>query len=261
MKTSMNHLNHFTDLITKSHHIGNISSLILGGSLATDSTIKANDIDLLLICNDDFSENIYKQIQNFDKVEGFQKYLFDIKLIEVKHIKFINSSTDAPFFFHFVKSSNLLYGQDIRASFKLNTTWFYNTIIRYIEKIEEVKELFYNWQQKSLARISLFEVAKKLSILYEMLSKESEAKFLSSQEHLDIIYGKDLQNIRKLMSKNRPWISLYKERGKENKLSFEVLKVKKKIKQQKEIAIDAQFENIMEKVKELGNICIEILDM
>ena len=101
-----------------------IISVLLGGSYAIEKSDKLSDIDLLLICNDMTSSILYKELQSSTNSDDFRKIL-DVKIIEKESIKFVNNSIQSLFFYHLVKNSKILYGEDLKSNFKLNPSLCY----------------------------------------------------------------------------------------------------------------------------------------
>ena len=230
---------------------------IIGGTAAQDMLSSSSDIDILLISKDDCGDQLYKDLFDLGKNNTqFRKFL-DVKIIEKKHISKINSSTSAPFFYHFAQNSKLIFGNDLRPLFKLKDIWYHQTVLTYLDKIDQIKEVFYTYNQKSLAEIMLFEIAKRFGIIYELLKKKS-----TSNEILQAVFGNKFHKIRHQVKKQRSWIALYDEKGKGGELGFGIFKFRKK---RSSITIipteDNRFEKLVVEIKTLGKKCQELIQI
>ncbi len=229
---------------------------LLGGSVAQETFSPYSDIDILLICEDGKGKQLYNDILNRNKHNSQFKKFLDIKIIEKRDIKQINSSIDSPYFYHFVQSSKLLTGNDLKSLFKLEEIWCYQALHKYIEKIEQIKEIFYIYEQQSLAEVLLFEAAKRFTVIWELISNDSRKK---TDIILKDIYKKDYQKIRKQTMNIRFWISLYGDKGSKRETGFNLIKLKKKRQKNHSTVIkNNEFEDLVRRIKLLGEKTLDL---
>ena len=240
--------------------IEKIHSIILGGS-AVYNPDHANDIDLLIVCEDGFSDTVYKQIMSSSKYYETLKKILDIKVLEIQNIKHINNSPIAPFLYHFVQDSVLVYGTCTRNAFRVNDVVCYQTVIKNLEKIEEIKEIYYIFQDKILAQVLLYEIAKRFSVICQILLNNQEKKPNSFSTFLEEIYKNKLQETREIVNRKRMWVSIYKEDAKTGETGFNTLKLKINRKRIKvAVSEDSDFEELISRIKNLGNKCINLIN-
>ena len=254
------HIELLLEILTERELIEEIHSIILGGS-AVYNPDHANDIDLLIVCEDGFSDTVYKQIINSSKSDEILKKMLDIKIIEKQNIKHINNSPLAPFLYHFVQDSVLVYGTCTRNAFRINDVVCYQTVIKNLEKIEEIKEIYYIFQDKILAQVLLYEIAKRFSVIYQILLNNQEKKPDLFSTFLEEIYKNKLLEIREIVNRKRVWFSIYKEDAKTGEIGFNTLKLKINRKRIK-VAVneDSDFEELIIRIKNLGNKCINLIN-
>ena len=237
-----------------------IVTIFLGGSLAEEQADTVSDIDLIIICENKKGTQLYDEIGKLVTDREMQIAL-DVKIVELDHIKRINNESSAPFFFHFVNKAKILYGRDLRKNFKLNKSVCNKSIYSIFDNIEKIKEIFYSYNKKQLAEVLLFENARKLAVIYELLSSNIEKDNYKSKKIVKQIYGEKLQLIRIQAKNQRSWLSLFTEKGKKDEMGFDFISLRKKRKGEKKIiAKDDYFDNITKSVINLGEKCLGLIE-
>ena len=122
----------FLDNIKTLPSSSDIISVLLGGSHVRGKTDRLSDIDILVICKEEASSTIFQEFQTLTNLNVY-KTVLDVKIIDEEKIKFVNSSIQSHFFYHLVAHSRILYGEDYRSRFKLNTSYCYHAIIQKLD--------------------------------------------------------------------------------------------------------------------------------
>ncbi len=260
MNTLNNVLESFLCIIKNTPLYSTIITIFLGGSLAEEKQDTLSDIDLIIICEDKKGTQLYDEIRKI-VIERKMQITLDVKIVELNHIKRINNENSAPFFFHFVGKAKILHGRDLRKNFKLSKSVCNKSIYSIIDNIEKIKEIFYSYNKKQLAEVLLFENARKLAVIYELLSSNIEKDNYKSKKNVKQIYGKKLQLIRIQAKKQRSWLSLFCEKGKKDEMGFDLISLRKKRgEEKKSIAKDDYFDNITRSVINLGEKCLDLIE-
>lgn len=195
-------IDNFIVLVKQCPNFKYIKSILISGSSINPNVQKPNDIDFLLICNDNSGKTIFKEIKQERNNPQLLQFL-DIKIIEEHQIDKINNSVDTPFFFHFVNKAKILYGRDLRKNFKLNKSVCNKSIYNIFDNIEKIKEIFYSYNKKQLAEVLLFENARKLAVIYELLSSNIEKDNYKSKKIVKQIYGEKLLSLMIFLSQTQ----------------------------------------------------------
>ncbi|MHA1223349.1 MAG: nucleotidyltransferase domain-containing protein [Candidatus Heimdallarchaeaceae archaeon] len=251
-------LKYFISELDKLSSISNIISVLLGGSLANMTITEESDIDILIICKDGCGRQILEEIYTVFKNYKENVY-FDIKIIENCDIKHVNGSDDSPFFYHFVQNSKLLLGSDLRESFKIKDILCYQKVLKDIDRIREINEIFYLYDQKQIALLLLLEIAKRFVVIKTIFSHEKTTKSLSLTEQIRRLFHDEYGNIKELIKKKRKWITLYEVKGKKGEKGFDILKARK-IKKMATKNYNPNFEVLLSKIISLGKNCLEVLE-
>ncbi len=244
------------DFLCKS--FSDIKSILIGGSVAKNN-YKGGDIDVMIICKDGKGQKTYKILEKEFINQTYKSY-FDIKIIEERQISTINSSIDAPFFYGFMKDAICLSGEDLRSKFKIKKIWMYYTIQDILNKLETIKEVYYVYKQYKIAKIILYELAKKLTIIYEICAEKKSKSNNQVYENLSDMLGKySIIEFKKLAKKQRNWISIYETKSKRGEVGFHLLRIKRK---EKESIKEKEFlDGAVERVKNFGKNCISIINI
>jgi hypothetical protein len=219
-----------------------------------------SDIDLLLICENKSSERVYNELLKRFSNNELQKKL-DIKIIEVSHLNRINNSIDSLYFYTFSNNGKILYGTDMRNKFLFNEMMRYQIIHESISVLDKIREIFYIYNQQEISRILLFQVAKRLTLIWELYSNDKSKETMKSNEHLRNIFGNSLKKIKGEMRKQHFWISIYSYKKKSSKFGFEEIPILKRKKSGISQSSREWFDNILEKIRLLANNCLELIQI
>lgn len=155
-----------------------------------------------------------------------------------------------------------MYGEDSRESFKIHEMGCYQTIIKNLEKMEDIKENYYIYQDKYMVLILLYEIAKKFAVMYELLLRKSKGKSNSFKTFLVDIFGNKFLKVRKLVKKRRKWPSIYKKDQKSGKIGFTTLKFKiDRRKALRPIEKDIEFEELIQEISLFGKKCLDLISI
>ena len=235
-----------------------VQSVILGGSVSQNTYTSSNDIDLLLVCDNKSSEKVYIELLKTFANNELQKTL-DIKIIEVSHFNHINNSTDALYFHTFSKNSETIHGIDLRNKFLFSDMIGYRIIQESLGALDKIREVHYIYNQHDLSQILLFQVAKKLTLIWELYSKDKSKKTMNSTNYLQNIFGNSFKNIKEKMRKQRSWISIYSYKKKSSKFGFEEIPIMKRKKSGNSQSSREWFDGLLEKVRLLANDCLDLI--
>ncbi len=236
-----------------------VVSIILGGSSTKGELNFKKDIDLMICCKDNMEEKLLEEI----KITSFNKKikeLLDIKIFDLSNVKKINSSKDSPFFYHFVRNSQLIEGDDLRALFKINDTILYQSLNKNIERLDEIQSIYYHYNQKELAEIILFETLKAITVIDELLSSKTTKKTPTSEERLQIIYGEAISDVKRKVKNARTWVTIYGGKGEKGNFGSEHVFIKMKKRVIPTNIKDSKFDSILNTTKLLGHQTLELLN-
>lgn len=253
--------NDIISILKKCTNIHRIKSILISGSSIKNDEKKPNDIDFLIICDDSSASTIFNEIKQRINDIRLRKIL-DIKIIETSQIDFINNSVSIPFFYHFILNSKLLHGINFLDKFVLRKNWIYQSIQFFLEKLEIAKEVFFEYKQYQDAEVILYEIAKRLVIIYDLAISEGIVQDEKNMRGFLIsIFGSEYFRIRKKVEKERNWISLYEEKSSKGIFGFNLLKIRraKEPHSLNKIAKD-KFETKITKIKTLAGQCLNIYD-
>ncbi len=91
----------------------------------------------------------------------------------------------------------------MRKNFKLNKSVCNKSIYNIFDNIEKIKEIFYSYNKKQLAEVLLFENARKLAVIYELLSSNIEKDNYKSKKIVKQIYGEKLLSLMIFLSQTQ----------------------------------------------------------
>lgn len=256
------HIDNFLKILRECQNLQNVKSVLLSGSSKNSKERKSNDIDLMIICEVNSAKLVYKELKQ--KLHNVQlRRILDVKIIEISQIDNINNSASIPFFYHFFKNSHLLYGLDLADRFVLRKNWVFHSIISFLEKLDIAEKVFFEYKQYKEAEIILYEIGKRFSIIYELAFEEG---IIQNQRNITdsliSIFGKEYLKMRKKITKEKSWISLYEEKSSKGIFGFDVLKIRKA---REPVYLDnirkERFETWTKKIKNLAGKCLEYFDM
>ncbi|MHA1667347.1 MAG: hypothetical protein ACTSX6_03375 [Candidatus Heimdallarchaeaceae archaeon] len=147
----------------------------------------------------------------------------------------------------------------MRKKFLFNEMMCYNVIQESIFKLEQIREIFYIYNQQETSIILLFQVAKRLALIWELYSNDEFEKTITSEDYLQNIFSNSLKKIKREMRKQHSWISLYSYKKKGSKFGFEEIPILKRRKSRISQSSRKYFDNLLEKIRLLANNCLELI--
>ncbi len=254
MEFLKNILEIFSSIMQNSPICDYISSILLGGSYIAKNTHYKSDLDLLIVCERERSTELYEYLMSSITEKTLMDTL-DIKIIEKNQINLINNSIYSPFFYHFALHSIVLVGEDLRDRFNLKDEWKHQAIHKSLENLELVKKLVYEFFQPRKAEILLFEIAKRICIIYELKFNRNNMKHKQIDTVLNSIFGKRITKIKNAIRQQRSWLTVML---KENRLQISFVQ-EIKCKKGKIINYNDDYcsfiESTTELVLKMGNQC------
>lgn len=253
-----NILKEFLNLLQSNDSFEYIQATYLGGSYITQNNDNHSDLDIIIICKEAFTEDVYNKIRKSIKENKITKYL-DVKIIGEEDAKHIINSVDMPFFHHFFLNSKLIYGIDLFQNYKINQIWFYHSIQDILNKVENIKDLAFIYKQRSEAELMLYNSNKKLAIIYELLAKgdnDFPSYKLLLLKRYENVY---LDYIRDRIKKNRDFVSRYKNEGSKG-AGFKKIKIHKSKIQNNDQTSQEFIEDEIKQTIQFAKRCLDLLD-